>query len=302
MLLSADMLWAGEWGLCSRWKKKKSKHKSKSWNLVLHLLCNRCCLGAILGSFKPMLKVKGALKKKKKACIYAWCLLSVSKPWGEEFHHLLAENLKPTNPSPAEIKPLWTVNYQSLCFALKFSFPLEKDLFKNPLVSRTLGRSRRRRKGVRVRAVPQRVTCWGEVCGRWRDVSYSPAAGQHHLLSYDICLPADGRGLCSEGDKHGLLLRKKKKKEKCPCTWPALQWCLAVWFQLMLWCIFSEQLWHCEWGTVTDLNFGGENRQFHQVPREIDDRLANAVTSRELHSSLSPELLVWFPAIFPLQL
>lgn len=214
MLLSADMLWAGEWGLCSRWKKKKSKHKSKSWNLVLHLLCNRCCLGAILGSFKPMLKVKGALKKKKKACIYAWCLLSVSKPWGEEFHHLLAENLKPTNPSPAEIKPLWTVNYQSLCFALKFSFPLEKDLFKNPLVSRTLGRSRRRRKGVRVRAVPQRVTCWGEVCGRWRDVSYSPAAGQHHLLSYDICLPADGRGLCSEGDKHGLLLRKKKKKRE----------------------------------------------------------------------------------------
>lgn len=49
---------------------------------------------------------------------------------------------------------------------------------------------------------------------------------------------------------------------------------------------------------MTDLNFGGENRQFHQVPQEIDDRLANAVTSRELHSSLSPELLVWFPAIF----
>lgn len=148
--------------------------------------------------------------------------------------------------------------------------------------------------------------CWSELL--WEVTCYFPplcllraspcgALGWQLSLAHCICLLTGGWDLHSRESKHGLLHRQKRKMFVCLT-------CIAVvpgslLFQLMLWCVFSERLWHCEWGTVADLNFGGKNRGFHQVPEEIDDRLANDVLSWEPHSSCFPELLAWFPVVFP---
>lgn len=76
-------------------------------------------------------------------------------------------------------------------------------------------------------------------------------------------------------------------------------WCLAVHFQPVLWCVFSEWLWHCGWGMATDLNFGGKIRQFYRVLEEIDDTVANDVLSWELHSYSFPECQHGFQLFSP---
>lgn len=111
-------------------------------------------------------------------CVHAHSLLLVSKPWGEEFHHLLAESLKPPNPSPVEIKPLWIVHYRSLCFALKFFFPSEEHLFHKPFVLMILGGSR---------CV---CGCAGWQLGRERRVSVP--AGAPRVTYCPLCLSKGG--------------------------------------------------------------------------------------------------------------
>lgn len=250
--------------------------------------------------------------------IYCWS----SKLQGKVFHHPLAESLKPTNPSPVEIKPLWTVHYHILCFAGKFSFSPEKHLFNNSLVSRVLGRSlhvhglcrlavRRRENGRHVSAVAQHVAGHPLCLLKWATVggdmlfptsvlraSLCGAVGWQLLLACSICLLTGAWDLCSWGNKCGLSHRQKRKLFVCLT-------CIAVvpgslLFKLVLWCVFSERLWHwmrdSDWPEFLVLKTG---MQFHQEERDV--RLANYVLSWELYSPYFPKLLVWFPVVFPFQ-